>query len=116
GAESFPYALVDAETYRSSSSPAAAQYPYPSHGEPDEQGTCWRVGLRNKMAPADQLNRIDVLVRKDPSDTNADGDRDNHWHDNVVVPCHFKDHRHKRNNQKLLLIDVELRNTWQPSC
>src|SRR6516164_10636994 len=48
------------------------------------------------MAPADQLNRIDVLVRKDPSDTNADGDRYNHWHENVVVPCHFKDHgRHQ---------------------
>jgi hypothetical protein len=46
----------------------------------DKEHACVQC-LRNKVTPAHQLNRVDVLVGKYPSDTDADSDRDDHWHD-----------------------------------
>ena len=48
--------------------------------------------LRNEMAAADQLDRVDILLRQQAPHADGEGDRDDDRHHQVVVARHLEDH------------------------
>ena len=50
--------------------------------------------LRDRMAAADQLQRVDVLARQHAAHAEAHRDREDHRQHDVVVARHLEDHRH----------------------